>query len=118
MHLRSSVLALVMLTSSILVSCAGVSTSSTSGTGGEQPPEKLSVTLSWNPSTSAVAGYNIYRAVQSGGPYSKMNASLLASTTYIDTSIQGGMTYYYVSTAMTFDNIESAYSNEATAAVP
>ena len=44
--------------------------------------------LSWNASSSTVAGYNVYRGNQSAGPFTKLNASLDASTTYTDISVQ------------------------------
>lgn len=43
------------------------------------------VDLSWTASTSIVAGYNMYRGKVSGGPYTKINTSLIAGTTYTDT---------------------------------
>lgn len=77
------------------------------------------VALSWNPSTSTVAGYNVYRGTQSGGPYStKLNSALIANTSYTDANVQSGATYYYVATAVDSNNVESAFSNEATAAIP
>jgi fibronectin type 3 domain-containing protein len=76
------------------------------------------VALSWDPSTSTVVGYNIYRGTQSGGPYSLLNSSLLSSTSYTDSAVQSGTTYYYVSTAVDSSNVESSYSNEASAAIP
>jgi hypothetical protein len=89
------------------------------GTGTQsQPPSQHSVSLNWDPSTSVVVGYNIYRGTQSGGPYSKLNSSLLAATSYDDSSVQSGSTYYYVSTAVDTSSQESAFSNEASADVP
>ena len=88
------------------------------GDGTQSSSGSHSVALSWNPSTSTVTGYNIYRGTQSGGPYSKLNSSLLSGTTYTDASVQSGTTYYYVSTAVNSSNAESAYSNQATAAIP
>ncbi len=85
---------------------------SASGTGAVQH----TVDLSWNPSSSTVAGYNLYRGGVSGGPYTKINSSTLAS--YIDTSVQSGQTYYYVTTAVDSNGVESGYSNEASALVP
>ena len=76
------------------------------------------VSLSWNPSTSTVAGYNLYRGSQSGGPYSRLNSSLLPGTSYDDAGVQSGGTYYYVSTAVDASSNESVFSNEATAAIP
>jgi len=85
---------------------------------GTQSSGQHSVALSWNPSTSTVTGYNVYRGTQSGGPYSKLNSSLLSGTSYTDSSVQSATTYYYVATAVDSSNVESAYSNQATAAIP
>jgi fibronectin type 3 domain-containing protein len=85
---------------------------------GTQSSGQPSVALSWSPSTSTVTGYNVYRGTQSGGPYSKLNSSLLSSTSYTDSSVQSASTYYYVATAVNSSNVESAYSNQATAAIP
>jgi Abnormal spindle-like microcephaly-assoc'd, ASPM-SPD-2-Hydin len=77
------------------------------------------VTLNWNASTSAdVVGYNVYRGTTSGGPYTKINTSLVQGTTYTDTTVQKCVTYYYVTTAVNSSGLESAYSNETVAAVP
>src|SRR5262245_58823996 len=55
------------------------------GTGTTVPPSSShGVALSWNPSTSTVVGYNVYRANQSGGPYALTNSSLVAGTTFSD----------------------------------
>lgn len=88
-----------------------------SGSGAGTTPH--SVALSWNASTSTVVGYNLYRGTQSGGPYStKLNAALIANTNYTDSNVQSGATYYYVATSVDSNNIESAYSGEAMAAIP
>ena len=76
------------------------------------------VSLSWTASTSTVAGYNIYRAGQSGGPYTLLNSALVSGTTYTDPTVQPGQTYYYVATAMNSANLESQYSNQVKAVVP
>lgn len=77
------------------------------------------VSLSWDASASSnIVGYNIYRGSQSGGPYAKLNASPQAGTSYTDTLVTGGSTYYYVSTAVDSNNVESTYSNQATAVIP
>ena len=77
-----------------------------------------SVSLRWSPSTSAVVGYNIYRSPVSGGPYAKINPVLNAGTNYVDSSVQGGKTYYYVSTAIESGGAESRFSNQMPAAIP
>lgn len=85
---------------------------------GTQTTSTHSVSLTWNPSTSTVAGYNLYRGTQSGGPYSRMNSSLLSATSYDDSAVQSGANYFYVSTAVDASNNESTFSNEATASIP
>jgi SdrD B-like domain len=77
-----------------------------------------SVALSWNASTSAVIGYNVYRSTLSGTGYTRMNSAFLAVLAYTDTTVQSGTTYYYVTTAVDSSGTESAYSNEAKAIIP
>ena len=77
------------------------------------------VTLNWTASISSnVAGYNVYRGTASGGPYAKVNTSLIPGTSYVDSTVQAGQTYYYVATAVDTSGNESTYSNEAQAVVP
>jgi hypothetical protein len=88
-------------------------------TGTGTPPPQHSVNLSWTASTSQnIIGYNIYRSVKSGGPYSRINSVLNASTLYTDSTVTDGLTYYYVTTAVDSTNVESAYSNQTTAVIP
>ena len=77
------------------------------------------VQLSWGASSSSgVTGYNVYRGSVSGGPYTKINLALIVGTTYSDSSVQAGKTYFYVTTALNGSGTESAYSNEVQATVP
>jgi fibronectin type 3 domain-containing protein len=85
------------------------------GTGATQTQH--TVDLTWNPSAEA-AGYNIYRATASGGPYTMINSSLDGSTTYTDSTVVSGDTYYYVTTAVNSESQQSGYSNQATAVIP
>lgn len=80
-------------------------------------PETYTVYLAWQPSQSQVIGYNVYRGLQSGGPYSIIN-SLDPNTSYIDNSVDSGITYYYVTTAVNSSGQESVYSNQAEASIP
>ena len=78
-----------------------------------------SVRLTWDASTSQdVIGYNAYRGTTSGGPYTKLNSSLISGTSYVDQTVQSGNTYYYVTTAVNSQGLESVYSNQASATVP
>lgn len=87
-----------------------------SGSGAVPPPH--SVSLSWDASTSSVVGYNVYRGSATGGPYAKINSGLNASTNYTDNSVQAGLTYYYVTTAVDGSGLESGYSNQVQAVIP
>jgi Abnormal spindle-like microcephaly-assoc'd, ASPM-SPD-2-Hydin len=91
-------------------------TETLTGNGTQQSTH--SVALSWDPSTSQVIGYNVYRGSVSGGPYTRVNSSVDADTAYTDSSVQSGQTYYYVTTAVDSNNVESAYSNQATSVIP
>jgi hypothetical protein len=87
-----------------------------SGTG--TAPVQHFVDLSWNASTSVVVGYNVYRSTTSGGPYTKLNSALVPTTAYTDSSVQSGLTYFYVVTAVDSGGRESFNSNQTTAAIP
>jgi fibronectin type 3 domain-containing protein len=78
------------------------------------------VTLNWNASiSSGVIGYNVYRRIASGGPYTKVNSSVVTVTTYNDNTVQPGQTYFYVVTTINLsDDVESSYSNEVMAPIP
>jgi hypothetical protein len=78
-----------------------------------------SVSLTWTGSVSqGVVGYNVYRGTVSGGPYTKINSALLSAAGYTDSAVQSNQAYYYVTTAVNNANSESAYSNQAIAAIP
>lgn len=88
---------------------------SLSGTGANQH----SVSLTWSGSSSTgVSGYNVYRGVVSGGPYTEINTSAVSTLAYTDTTVQAGGTYYYVTTAVDSQGNQSAYSNQTQAVVP
>jgi hypothetical protein len=89
-----------------------------SGTGVTPAPSSHSVALSWVASASSVIGYNVYRGTQSGGPYSQSNSSLVAGTTYSDSSLAAGQIYWYVVKSVAGNGIESGPSNEAMVTVP
>jgi hypothetical protein len=87
-------------------------------TGTGVAPVQHSVALTWNASTSTVAGYNVYRGTVSGGPYAKIDSSLAAGLNYTDSTVQSSTTYYYVTTAVDSGGNESVFSNQAPAAIP
>jgi centrosomal CEP192-like protein len=77
-----------------------------------------SVTLNWTPSTSSYAGFNVYRGALSGGPYTKVNSALISATSFSDSSVSSGQTYYYVATEVDSTGAESVYSSEVIATIP
>jgi hypothetical protein len=94
---------------------AGIS-ESLSGTG--VTPQTYSVSLTWDASTSTVTGYNVYRGTVSGGPYTRLNSSLDAGTTFVDGAVAASQTYYYVTTAVNSSGQESTYSNQVQVIIP
>ena len=74
------------------------------------------VSLSW--SAASGIGYDVYVGSTSGGPYSRITSSPQSGTSYVDSNVQSGKTYYYVVTTVSSSNAESKYSSEVKAAVP
>jgi len=88
-------------------------------TGNGQAPQPHSVDLTWTASQSpGVVGYNIYRGTVSGGPYSKVHGTLNADTSYTDTTVTAGQTYFYVAKGVDSNDVESGPSNQVQATVP
>jgi hypothetical protein len=97
---------------SISVSGIGSASNSPSPT---PAPVQHSVSLSWGPSTSSVAGYRVYRDDGAGLlPFS----AVISDLTYTDSTVVSGTTYHYAVTAVDPAGDESPYSNEVTAVVP
>ena len=92
------------------------STKSASGSVTVVAPHTVS--LKWSASTSSnISYYKVYRGTVSGGPYSLLSNNV-GVTSYTDTSVQSGSTYYYVTTVVDSSGIESGYSDVAQAVVP
>jgi N-acetylneuraminic acid mutarotase/fibronectin type 3 domain-containing protein len=76
------------------------------------------VVLSWQASTGA-SGYNVYRSETQNvevNADNRLNATPLQATTFTDTNVASGATYYYVVTAVGPGG-ESSASNEASIAL-
>jgi hypothetical protein len=91
-------------------------TETLSGDGVAQ--QQHSVALTWTDYGSGIAGYNVYRGSVTGGPYARINSELASSSGYEDDAVASGQTYYYVTTAVNENGMESAYSNEAQEVIP
>jgi hypothetical protein len=79
----------------------------------EARPKYTKVQLTWSPVLGA-ASYNVYRSEQSGGPYVKIGDTTSAYSTYLDTTVKTGTTYYYV-VGPVVDGKELCMSNQASA---
>jgi hypothetical protein len=78
-----------------------------------------STTLNWVASSSSnVVGYYVYRGTQTGGPYTKLNSTAVTGTTYTDSNVTAGTTYFYVVNAVDSNGTESAHSSEVSATIP
>lgn len=76
------------------------------------------VDLNWKASTSAdIVGYNVYRAPDAT-TWTKINASLIGSTVYSDSSVANDSTYYYATTAVNVDGSQSGKSAAVKVVVP
>jgi fibronectin type 3 domain-containing protein len=92
----------------------GTSTPPPAPGGFTAAPVNSQVSLGWFPALGASA-YNLYRSTTNGGPYSKIVT--LTTTSYTDSAVSNGTTYYYVVTA-TNSFGESGFSNQASAKPP
>jgi len=67
----------------------------------------------WDPNReSFLAGYNVYRSEQSGIYGTRLNVVLLTSTTFSDSTVLAGHTYFYVVKAVAINGTESGPSTE------
>jgi hypothetical protein len=71
-----------------------------------------SVALAWNP-VSGASEYHVLRSTTSGGPYSQIGTS--TTTSFTDSAVTGGTTYFYVVRAANSPTCESGNSNQASA---
>ena len=75
------------------------------------------VDLDWFPSTLPdVAGYNLYRAEHSGGPYTRLNGALVVDTAYVDSTAEPGVESWYIYRVVNTEVEEGPDSDEASAA--
>jgi kumamolisin len=82
-------------------------------TGLTATPGNSSVTLSWAASAGATS-YNVYRGTSPGGEGSTAIISDITATTYTDSTVTNGVTYYYEVSA-TNSVGTSGFSNEVSA---
>ncbi|MFH1895443.1 MAG: fibronectin type III domain-containing protein [archaeon] len=78
--------------------------------------KNVAIELSWEAvESSSLKGYNIYRTLNKGKDYGKINSYPVTGINYRDEGLAGGITYYYVVTSETKTGKESNYSLEVSA---
>jgi hypothetical protein len=80
-----------------------------------------SVELIWQPNSSAVGGFNIYRSLNSANGYAKINSNPVQGASFVDSGLNPTTTYYYKVRALDASNQESAPTSpveKTTAAEP
>jgi Big-like domain-containing protein/carboxypeptidase family protein/SdrD B-like protein len=98
------------------VTISGASKTGVNFTAASNAPH--AVTLNWSASTSKVSGYNVYRSTTSGSGFAKINSSLVTTTTFEDSSVTNGNTYFYVTTSVDSTGDESSDSNQVSVTIP
>jgi hypothetical protein len=81
-----------------------------------------SATLSWTPATQpngiTIASWNVLRETAGTGPYTTIANIPVGTTTYTDSSVSDGVTYYYVVQAVDTAGVVSLDSTQIEAAIP
>lgn len=79
---------------------------------GATPGDGL-VSLQWAANTEPdLDGYNVYRALETGGPYTQQNGAPIASPAFADGNVVNGVPYFYVVTAVDTSGNESGLGSE------
>lgn len=106
------------ISGSLVFGSNAASTQTTESLSGTGTAPVYSVNLYWNSSTNVV-GYNVYRSTAANGTYAKINPSVQPGTSYTDTTVLSGQTYFYAATSVSSSGQESARSTPAVqAAIP
>lgn len=75
-----------------------------------------SAALAWDANSEPdLGGYRIYRSTSSGGGYSDVGGGLISGTSFADSGLTNGTTYYYVVRAQDTSGNVSGDSNEVNA---
>jgi hypothetical protein len=74
-------------------------------------PGSGSVALHWNASSDPVAGYHVYRATQSSGPFTRITSGLVNGTSFTDSPLSAGAYTYMVRAVLLQNNFSGSYYN-------
>jgi len=76
-----------------------------------QSADTRQASLTWNANTEPdMDYYNVYRSTQAAGPFTRVNSSPVATTSFVDSGLSSTLTYYYQVTAVDKSGNESAHS--------
>jgi hypothetical protein len=81
-------------------------------------PGKRSVVLRWKASTTPGVRYNVYRGPSSRFHPDKLNSTPIDGTTFTDSTVLSGQSYWYVVKAVNAKGEESQESEEMSATIP
>jgi hypothetical protein len=70
------------------------------------------VYLNWQANSEPLAGYHVFRANQSHGPYLRLTAQPITQTQFKDPLLMPNQSYFYVLSAVDLQGRESNYSEE------
>ena len=116
MHKKSILLAFLGIVLLSFVLLAGCPQTGPESTGISAKQAAGGIDVSWNPSQKAdVTGYNLYRSTASGDTGAKINPVLLTTTSYTDTNVENGLTYYYTVRSVTSAGAEDTNTMQASA---
>jgi fibronectin type 3 domain-containing protein len=79
------------------------------------------VDLKWEAPTSSadpVAGYKVLRAIGGSSNYTGLNSTVITQTSYLDATVQSGVTYEYVVESVSDDGASSGPSNAIEVTIP
>jgi len=70
------------------------------------------VQLNWVASADTVLGYHVYRSTSVNGPFTRLNGSIIAGTSYTDTTSVAGTAYQYMVRAQRLESVPGgSYQN-------
>jgi hypothetical protein len=103
-----------------------VSTSATSGTvaidlSGTGIASSYVVSLSWDApidSPELIAGYNVYRSLAGSSSYQLLNSSADTVTTYVDRTVQDGLSYDYTIESVDQSGVQSLPTSPVSVTIP
>jgi fibronectin type 3 domain-containing protein len=85
------------------------------------PTATHQVSLSWsapNNSPVVIVGYNIYRSAPDNSSSQRLNLSVVTGSTYVDSTVQGGLSYKYAVKSVDASGVESDPSNTFNVTIP